>query len=118
MRERSFPIILLLALLAIFNFTMLILTFIEGFREQAVAGISIRFGMAILSLLLIFGIMKRRPWAFYVGITFASFGIINSIWSIIISIRLELPIMFGITMLMLFAATLYYLIIKRQIFIK
>lgn len=111
---------LLLGALALFNFIMVGLTLVEyaetEFADQALTSSSVRISISILSLILIFGIYKRRSWALYVGIIFMAFGIINSIWNIIVSASFELPIMFGLFMLALFATTLYYIIKKRYLF--
>lgn len=111
------PLLILLSALAMFNIVMVGLT-IAQFGEQSGAGVGIRIGAAVISILLIYGMLKLKPWALYIGIIYMSFGIINSIWSILVSVRLELPVIFGAVMLTLFGATLYYLIRKRNIFIK
>jgi ABC-type Fe3+-siderophore transport system permease subunit len=121
MKRDLTPLIILLGILAVFSFVMSGLTLIQyantEFASQALAGSSVRIGIGILAVILILGIIKRRSWALYIGIIFMSFGIINSIWSIIISTRFELPAIFGIAILILFSATLYYIISKRHLFI-
>ncbi len=113
---------ILLGALALFNFIMAGLTLSEysetEFANQALTGSSVRIGIGILSLILIFGIKKRHAWALYIGIIFMAFGIINSIWNIIVSASFGLPIIFGAIMLGLFSVTLYYIISKRYLFTR
>ena len=114
------PVTVLLGALAVFNFIMASLTLQEyadtEVANQVLTGSSVRIGIGMLSLILAFGINKRRSWALYACIIFMAFGIINSIWNIIVSARFELSIIFGMVMLGLFAITLYYIIKKRYLF--